>query len=131
MLAAPSLGFLTPSGFPGGAPYSRPPLISRAMSVNRRVTPPAVSAGPSPGHGPTGRQPRNAAGGVAALPSPILPAAAGRVAAGWRGQLGEAGGPAPGSELLAPGAGARGHPEGRPGPAGGQAAPRQPGRGLL
>src|SRR3989454_12645600 len=90
MLAAPSLGFLTPSGFPGGAPYSRPPLISRAMSVNRRVTPPAVSAGLSPGHGPTGRQPRNAAGGFAALPSPILRAAAGRVAAGWRDELGEA-----------------------------------------
>src|SRR2546427_795284 len=60
------------------------------MSVNRRVTPPAVSPGPGPGHGPSGRQPRNAAGGFAALPSPILRAAAGRVAAGWRDELGEA-----------------------------------------
>jgi len=71
------------------------------MSVNRRVTPPAVSPGPSSGHGPSARQPRIAAGGFAALPSPILRAAAGRVAAGWRDELGEAVDAAHVSELLA------------------------------
>src|SRR3989442_9846904 len=60
------------------------------MSANRRVTPTAVSPGPSSGHGPSARQPRIAAGGFAALPSPILRAAAGRVVAGWRDELGGA-----------------------------------------
>src|SRR3989442_6559135 len=60
------------------------------MSANRRVTPTAVPPGPSSGTGPSARQPRIAAGGFAALPSPILRAAAGRVAAGWRDELGEA-----------------------------------------
>src|SRR2546425_7474197 len=127
MLAAPSLGFLTPSGFPGGAPYSRPPLISRAMSVNRRVTPPAVSAGLSPGHGPTGRQPRNAAGGFAALPSPILRAAAGRVAAGWRGEVGEAGDPAHVGELPALVPRPVGHPQASPAPPADQRTRPHPG----
>ena len=71
------------------------------MSVNRRVTPPAVSPGLSSGHGPSTHQPRIAAGGFAALPSPILRAAAGRVAAGWRDELGEAVDAAHVSELLA------------------------------
>jgi len=71
------------------------------MSANRRVTPTAVSPGPSSGHGPSARQPRIAAGGFAALPSPILRAAAGRVVAGWRDELGEAVDAEHVSELLA------------------------------
>src|SRR2546422_10242061 len=101
------------------------------MSANRRAPPTAVSPGPSSGHGPSARQPRIAAGGFAALPSPILRAAAGRVAAGWRDELGEAVDAAHVSELLALGASAAGRQQATPAAPGDERTRSNLGRRLL